>query len=40
MSDRAHIQSIAAIPEIIRKSIFIETQRNMDSQKNPDVRGY
>ncbi|MDE6277343.1 MAG: hypothetical protein K2M06_04465 [Muribaculaceae bacterium] len=40
LSDKAHIQSIAAIPEIIRKSIFIEARPNIDPQKNPDVRDY
>ena len=40
LSDKAHIQSIAAIPDIIRKSIYIETAPNRDVEKNPDVKGY
>ncbi|MBD5173676.1 MAG: hypothetical protein HDT08_03455, partial [Bacteroidales bacterium] len=40
LSDSAHIKSVAAIPDIIRKSIYIDTEANHDKGKNPDVRGY
>lgn len=40
LSEKAHIQSVAAIPDIIRKSIYIESEPNRDSGKNPDVRCY
>ncbi len=35
-----HIQSIAAIPQIIEKSIYIESQPNNDTDTNPDVTEY
>lgn len=38
--DVAHIQSIAAIPQIIENSIYIESQPNKDVEKNPDVAEY
>ena len=38
--DVAHIQSIAAIPQIIENSIYIESQPNNDVEKNPDVTEY
>ena len=38
--DVAHIQSIAAIPQIIENSIYIESQPNNDVEKNPDVAEY
>ena len=38
--DIPHIQSIAAIPQIIGKSIYIESQPNNDIEKNPDVTEY
>ena len=40
LHDRAHIQSVAAIPGIIEDSIYIETAPNQDREKNPDVSGY
>ena len=40
LHDRAHIQSVAAIPGIIEDSIYIETAPNHDREKNPDVSGY
>ena len=40
MHDKAHIQSVAAIPGIIENSIYIETAPNHDKEKNPDVTGY
>lgn len=38
--DVPHIQSIAAIPQIIEKSIYIESQPNNDTDTNPDVTEY
>lgn len=38
--DIPHIQSIAAIPDIIKNSIYIESQPNNDVEKNPDVAEY
>ena len=38
--DAEHLQSIAAIPQIIEKSIFIESTPNADIEKNPDVVEY
>lgn len=38
--DVPHIQSIAAIPQIIEKSIYIESQPNNDPDTNPDVAEY
>ena len=38
--DAEHLQSIAAIPQIIEKSIFIESVPNADIEKNPDVVEY
>lgn len=38
--DAVHIQSIAAIPEIIENSIYIETIANEDTKKNPDIKEY
>ncbi|HFC3403395.1 TPA: PLxRFG domain-containing protein [Neisseria gonorrhoeae] len=35
-----HLQSIAAIPQIIEKSIYIDTLPNEDKAKNPDIREY
>lgn len=40
LSDEAHIKSIAAIPGIIEKSTYIESQPNRDVEKNPDVKRY
>ncbi|MDR0507893.1 MAG: hypothetical protein LBH32_13905, partial [Dysgonamonadaceae bacterium] len=39
-SNIAHIQSIAAIPQIIEKGIFIDTVENEDTEKNKDVKSY
>lgn len=38
--DREHLQSIAAIPQIIENSIYIDTLPNEDVDKNPDVKAY
>lgn len=38
--DIPHIQSIAAIPDIIKNSIYVESQPNNDVEKNPDVAEY
>ena len=38
--DVPHIQSVAAIPQIIEKSIYIESQPNYDPDKNPDIAEY
>lgn len=38
--DAEHLQSIAAIPQIIEKSIFIESVPNADVEKNPDIVEY
>lgn len=36
--DQEHLKSIAAIPQIIEKSIYIGSEANMDQIKNPNVR--
>jgi len=38
--DIEHLQSIAAIPQIIRKSIFIDELPNEDKQHYPDVKSF
>ena len=38
--DIEHLQSVAAIPQIIESSIFIERETNFDKEKNPDVKEY
>ena len=38
--DAAHILSVAAIPQIIEKSVYIESEANNDTAKNPDVVEY
>ena len=38
--DRPHLQSVAAIPQIIQKSILISSEANRDKAKNPDVVEY
>ena len=38
--DVPHIQSVAAIPQIIEQSIYIESQPNYDPDKNPNVAEY
>ncbi|WP_219843702.1 MuF-C-terminal domain-containing protein [Haemophilus haemolyticus] len=38
--DREHLQSIAAIPQIIENSIYIDTLPNEDLAKNPDIKEY
>ena len=38
--DEAHLQSIAAIPQIIENAIYIETLPNEDKAKNPLVKEY
>ncbi|GHV60763.1 hypothetical protein FACS1894195_0080 [Bacteroidia bacterium] len=39
-SNIAHIQSVAAIPQIIQNGIFIDTVENEDTEKNRDVKSY
>lgn len=36
--DVAHLQSVAAIPQIIENGIYIESQPNKDTDTNPDVK--
>lgn len=38
--DAEHLQSIAAIPQIIEKSTYIDTIANDDTQKHPDIVSY
>ena len=38
--DVEHLQSIAAIPQIIENSIYIDSRGNIDTDKNPDVKEY
>jgi hypothetical protein len=38
--DIPHLQSVAAIPQIIRKSIYIGSEENTDKEKNPAVSEY
>ena len=38
--DIPHIQSVAAIPQIIEKSTFIDSKLNNDVEKNPSVVSY
>ena len=38
--DIPHIQSVAAIPQIIEKSTFIDSKLNNDIEKNPSVVSY
>ena len=38
--DIEHLQSIAAIPQIIENSIYIDSRENIDTDKNPDVKEY
>ena len=38
--DVEHLQSIAAIPQIIENSIYIDSRENVDREKNPDVVEY
>ena len=38
--DAPHLLSIAAIPQIIEKSIYIESEPNNDTTKNPDIVEY
>ena len=38
--DVEHLQSIAAIPQIIENSIYIDSHENIDADKNPDVKEY
>ena len=38
--DVEHLQSIAAIPQIIENSIYIDSRENIDADKNPDVKEY
>lgn len=40
VSNPEHLQSIAAIPQIIDKSIYIDTLPNEDKAKNPDIQEY
>ncbi|MEE0969940.1 MAG: LPD38 domain-containing protein [Clostridia bacterium] len=38
--DQEHLKSVAAIPQIIEKSIYIQSEENKDKAKNPDVIEY
>ena len=38
--DREHLQSIAAIPQIIENATYIDSEPNNDIPKNPDVKEY
>lgn len=38
--DKKHLQSIAAIPQIIEKSIYISSQKNEDTKKHPNIEKY
>ncbi len=40
IGDAAHIQSVAAIPQIIENAIYMESERNNDPVKNPNVSQY
>ena len=38
--DREHLQSIAAIPQIIENATYIDSEPNNDILKNPDIKEY
>lgn len=38
--DKEHLQSVAAIPQIIEQSIFVASRQNNDTDKNPDIAQY
>lgn len=38
--DAEHLQSIAAIPQIIENAVYIDTLPNEDLAKNGDIQGY
>lgn len=38
--DEEHLQSVAAIPQIIEQSIYIVSEKNTDMEKNPNVSEY
>ena len=40
ISNTAHIQSVAAIPQIIEDAIYIDSIENEDKEKNPNVSRY
>lgn len=40
LNDVAHIKSVAAIPQIIENSIYIDSADNHDTKKNPNVSKY
>ncbi|MFZ7255816.1 hypothetical protein [Avibacterium avium] len=40
VSNPEHLQSIAAIPQIIEQSIYIDTLPNEDKAKHPDIASY
>ena len=40
INDDAHIQSVAAIPDIIENAIYIDSAENEDKIKNPNVAKY
>ncbi|GHT55580.1 hypothetical protein AGMMS49982_21640 [Bacteroidia bacterium] len=40
INENGHIQSVAAIPQIIENSIFIDSIENEDKNRNPDVESY
>ena len=40
INDTAHIQSVAAIPQIIENAVYIDSAENRDVNKNPQVAKY
>lgn len=40
INDPVHLQSVAAIPQIIERSIYIDSAENRDKDKNPNVSRY
>lgn len=38
--DVEHLQSVAAIPQIIENSVYIDSRENTDKEKNPNVTEY
>lgn len=40
INDAAHIQSVAAIPQIIENAVYIDSAENRDVNKNPQVAKY
>lgn len=40
ITDIVHLQSVAAIPQIVESSIYIDSEENTDVKKNPNVSKY